>query len=74
MTEARMQESADYKPGTFCWVELGTSNSPQATQNIARTAGANLGLEAKVTGTAAALTLGTGTLTITLEYEVLVLV
>lgn len=30
MTEARMQESADYKPGTFCWVELGTSNSPQA--------------------------------------------
>jgi predicted enzyme related to lactoylglutathione lyase len=30
MTEARMQEIADYKPGTFCWVELGTSNSVQA--------------------------------------------
>ncbi len=24
MTEARMQETPDYKPGTFCWVELGT--------------------------------------------------
>lgn len=55
-------------------VNTFSSNSPQATQNIARTAGANLGLEAKVTGTAAALTLGNGTLTITLEYEVLVLV
>ncbi len=55
-------------------VNAFSSNSPQATQNIARTAGANLGLEAKVTGTAAALTLGNGTLTITLEYEVLVLV
>jgi len=30
MTEARMQEIADYKPGTFCWVELGTSNGEEA--------------------------------------------
>ena len=30
MTEARMQESVEYKPGTFCWVELGTSNSEAA--------------------------------------------
>ncbi len=22
MTEARMQESTKYEPGTFCWVEL----------------------------------------------------
>jgi len=26
MTEARMQETPEYKPGTFCWVELGTSD------------------------------------------------
>jgi len=30
MTEARMQEIADYKPGTFCWVELGTNNGEEA--------------------------------------------
>ena len=30
MTEARMQEMPDYKPGTFCWVELGTSDSEAA--------------------------------------------
>jgi len=30
MTEARMQEIADYKPGTFCWVELGTTNGEEA--------------------------------------------
>jgi len=30
MTEARMQEIAEYKPGTFCWVELGTSNAEEA--------------------------------------------
>jgi len=27
MTEARMQELPEYKPGTFCWVELGTTNA-----------------------------------------------
>src|SRR6478672_4209181 len=27
MTEARMQETPDYAPGTFCWVELATSDS-----------------------------------------------
>ena len=30
MTEARMQEAVEYKPGTFCWVELGTSGSEAA--------------------------------------------
>lgn len=30
MSEARMQETPEYKPGTFCWVELGTSNSEAA--------------------------------------------
>jgi hypothetical protein len=25
MTEARMQENSESKPGSFCWVELGTS-------------------------------------------------
>lgn len=25
MSEARMQEAVEYKPGTFCWIELGTS-------------------------------------------------
>ena len=30
MTEARMQEVTEYKPGTFCWVELGTSDSGAA--------------------------------------------
>jgi len=30
MSEARMQETPDYKPGTFCWVELGTSDSAAA--------------------------------------------
>lgn len=34
---------------------------------------ANLGLELKLTGTAAALTLGTGTLAVTLKYDILVL-
>lgn len=32
MTEARMQESPEYKPGTFCWVELGTSDNEAAKQ------------------------------------------
>ncbi len=27
MTEARMQEAADPKPGSFCWVELGTTDN-----------------------------------------------
>jgi predicted enzyme related to lactoylglutathione lyase len=27
MTEARMQELPEYKPGSFCWVELGTTNA-----------------------------------------------
>lgn len=30
MTEARMQETVEYKPGTFCWEELGTSNGEAA--------------------------------------------
>jgi predicted enzyme related to lactoylglutathione lyase len=30
MTEARMQETPNFKPGTFCWVELGTSDSAAA--------------------------------------------
>lgn len=30
MTEARMQETVEYKPGTFCWVELGTSDAEGA--------------------------------------------
>lgn len=30
MTEARMQETPNYAPGTFCWVELGTSDSAGA--------------------------------------------
>lgn len=30
MTEARRQESVEYKPGTFCWVELATSNAAGA--------------------------------------------
>ena len=30
MTEARMQETPDYAPGTFCWVELATSDNEAA--------------------------------------------
>jgi uncharacterized protein len=30
MTEARMQETTDYAPGTFCWVELGTTDGEAA--------------------------------------------
>ncbi len=30
MSEARMQESPEHKPGTFCWVELGTSDNEAA--------------------------------------------
>lgn len=30
MSEARMQEVPRYKPGTFCWVELGTSDAAAA--------------------------------------------
>ena len=30
MTEARMQESVALKPGTFCWIELGTSDGEGA--------------------------------------------
>jgi len=30
MTEAKMQEIVAYKPGTFCWVELGTSDGANA--------------------------------------------
>lgn len=30
MTEARMQGEPQYKPGTFCWVELGTSDAAAA--------------------------------------------
>ena len=30
MTEARMQETPDPKPGSFCWVELGTTDNEAA--------------------------------------------
>lgn len=30
MTEARMQETPDPQPGTFCWVELGTTDNDAA--------------------------------------------
>ena len=30
MTEARMQETPEYAPGTFCWVELATSDQDAA--------------------------------------------
>ena len=30
MTEARMQETEKYKPGTFCWVELATTDGDAA--------------------------------------------
>jgi predicted enzyme related to lactoylglutathione lyase len=30
MTEAKMQETPHYAPGTFCWVELGTSDGEAA--------------------------------------------
>ena len=30
MTEAKMQESPTYAPGTFCWVELGTTDGEAA--------------------------------------------
>ena len=30
MSEARMQESPEHQPGTFCWIELGTSDNEAA--------------------------------------------
>ena len=30
MTEARMQEAPKFKPGSFCWVELGTTDTAAA--------------------------------------------
>src|SRR5688572_19953993 len=30
MTEAKMRETPQYSPGTFCWVELATSDSEAA--------------------------------------------
>ncbi|MGH9968740.1 MAG: VOC family protein [Pyrinomonadaceae bacterium] len=30
MTEARMQETTEFAPGTFCWVELGTTDGQAA--------------------------------------------
>lgn len=30
MSEARLQETPNFKPGTFCWVELGTSDGDAA--------------------------------------------
>jgi hypothetical protein len=55
-------------------VNTFASNVQQAAQNIARTAGANLGIEAKLTGTTPGLTLGTGTLTLTLKYDMYILI
>lgn len=36
MSEARMQGSPEFKPGTFCWVELGTSDSDAAKNFYAK--------------------------------------
>ncbi|MGI8897264.1 MAG: VOC family protein [Pyrinomonadaceae bacterium] len=33
MTEARMQETPVYAPGTFCWVELGTTDGEAAKKS-----------------------------------------
>jgi hypothetical protein len=55
-------------------VNTFSSNVQQPTQNIARTVGANLGLELKVTGTTPGLTLGNGTLTVTLKFDLYVLI
>ena len=55
-------------------VNTFSSGVQQASQNIARTAGANLGLEAKVTGTTPGLTLGNGTLTLTVQFDIYVLI
>src|SRR5215204_3241076 len=33
MSEVRMQETPEYKPGTFCWVELATSD-PNAAKTF----------------------------------------
>ncbi|MFN2515778.1 MAG: VOC family protein, partial [Pyrinomonadaceae bacterium] len=30
MVEAKMQETSEYKPGTFCWVELATTDGEAA--------------------------------------------
>ena len=30
MSDPKLQESSDYAPGTFCWVELATSDSEAA--------------------------------------------
>ncbi len=30
MTEARMQEAPEYAPGTFCWIDLGTTDAEAA--------------------------------------------
>lgn len=32
MPEARLQETVEYKPGTFCWVELATTDGEAAKQ------------------------------------------
>jgi len=32
MSEARMQETPTFAPGTFCWLELGTSDGEAAKQ------------------------------------------
>lgn len=49
-------------------------NQAAVSQNIARTAAVNLGIEAKVTGTTPGLTLGNGTLTLTLQYYIAILI
>lgn len=51
-----------------------SSNVQQASQNLARTVGGNLGLEVKLTGTTPGLTLGNGTLTLTMKFDVIVLI
>jgi hypothetical protein len=48
-------------------------NQPQASANLAQSVVANLGIEAKVTGTTPGLTVGNGTLTLTFQYFVYIL-
>jgi len=54
-------------------VNTVVSVQPQAAGNLAQTVVANLGIEAKCTGTTPAFTLGNGTLTLSLDYDIIVL-
>jgi len=54
--------------------EIAMANKAVVGGIIAQTNRENLGLEVKLTGTAAALTLGVGTLVLSLDYDILPLV